>query len=285
MLGGFFYTIITELVLAAALVTLLLANLGSITTHKGITSIYLLELNLSELSIDTVFPSLSDIDSISDLGLDDAYVLGMYGYCQGTGGTTNSTTSDEVVYDTNFTASSCTHAKPMYVFDPVTFLLDQVNDVAGTELTTSDVNLPSSIENYVKIAQNLSKATYITSCIAIGLNFIVLVLTLFIYCCNLGLVSSLGLVEVVAFLAAIIASGCSTGMYVFIETHFNDKLSKYGIHAALSKNYLILTWVGTVLSAAAAVLLLANSCFRCCCGGRRRDNFEEEEQFMPIEKL
>ncbi|VEU20556.1 DEKNAAC101414 [Brettanomyces naardenensis] len=275
--GGFFYTLLTFIVTAAALVLLLLSNVGSITNKKGDTSIYLLELNLANLNLDKVFPTDVSIDA-STLLNNDVYILGMYGYCRGKTSTAGSDT-DQELYATNFTMNSCTKAKPMYTFDPVNFLTTEFTQDTGVNLTASDISLPSKIEGYVKTADDVSKVIYITSCIAIVLNFLVAVLTIFMYCCRPGAVAILGMIEFVAFLAALIASGASTGMYKYIETAFNDEAAQYGIYASLSRNYLILTWIGTALCGVAYIMLFANCCCRCCCGGSPRKVYVEKEEY------
>ncbi|VEU19698.1 DEKNAAC100423 [Brettanomyces naardenensis] len=262
-----------------------------------------MELNLASLNVNSVFPN-GNVDYWgSSLETYNVYVIGMYGYCKGTtwAGLAD---EDQKSYTKDVSISSCTKAKPMYSFDPVQFFLTEAQDAetgqssstqtgqswnwweTSQTLTSDDVTLPSKIEGYTNTAESVSKAIYICSCIAIVLNFLVMVFSLFMSCCPPIAIAVFGIIEAVAFIAALLASGCSTGMYKYIQSGFNKEFAEYGIFASLSKIYMILTWLGTAFSAISAALLIANGCFGCCSGGGKSDEedgpqedaAEEEEE-------
>lgn len=256
---GLAYNIVLFLLTLCATVTLLLANVGSIKKNKGVTSIFFLELNFSEDSFSELVPTVGSYLSTTE----NIYTFGMYGYCRGESDE-NESDEDETLYAVDFTVDSCTNPKPMYVFDPDEFIQAEVLNQTGYNLTDSEIELPTKIDNYVSTARNLSKATYITSCIAIGLNVITLIFTIVNFFIKPLFSVFAASVEMLAFIAAVLASGCSTGMFKYIQTSFNNSYSSYGIKAELSRNYLILTWLGTSLSAVVFIILAVNGCMGCC---------------------
>lgn len=273
---------------ALATSVLMVANLGSYKKGMGLNSIFLLEVNFRELNMTSVFSGVSstysdlvsefeDLDNItlSDLGMTDVFTFSLYGYCEGTS-RANETKTQKVVFDQDFSVSSCSSPKPMYYFNPQEFLAAQLSDITGFSFTSDEITMPTKIEKYITTEKYVARTSYVTSCIAIGLNFVVFIVGIFFLVAGRAfLMPHLGWVEGLAFLAAILASGCSTGMSVYISKAFNEEASKYGIKAEISRNYMIFTWIGTVASLI-ALLLLGCHCFCCMC--RSRANQEAQYQ-------
>lgn len=261
--GGIIYTIFHFLLTLLAFIILLVANAGSVKKSKGSTSIFLIELNFSDQSLSELVTNSGT--TLSTMGNYDVYVFGMYGYCRGS--SVNSTsTADQALYATSFNIESCTSPEPMYAFDPVQFIHDEVQTQLNVDIPNADIQFPSKVQSYISTAKNLSRGAYITSCIAIGLNFIVAILTIFLYFCSPGTALVIGVIESVAFFSALLASAFSTGSYRYLQSAFNSSFSSYGIYAKLSRNYMFLTWFGTILTLIVAVLLFVSCYCKCCCG-------------------
>jgi len=273
---GLTYNILLLLFTICATLTLLLANVGSIKKNKGATSIFFLELNFSDKSFSEVVPSVGSEMSTSE----NVYTFGMYGYCRGKS-TENESSKDKDLYAVDFNVDSCTDPKALYVFDPEDFIQTEVRNQTGYKLTDSEIKLPSKIESYLSTARTLSKATYITSCAAIALSFITFILTFVMFFTRPGFSIFPAVIEIVAFVAAILTSGCATGMYKYIQIGFNDAYSTYGIKAKLSRNFLILTWFGTGMTAIIALMLLVNGCVGCCGPAFGRINRRDIEYSRP----
>lgn len=252
---GTFLVVFTGL---ASLALLLAANVGTIGEQMVKSSIFMMELNSSDLKVAELLPNLES-HTVSELGFAEAYMFGMYGYCRGTQGETE--VVDKLWEKVHFTSSNCTKSSISYEFDPISFVIEQINDynTLGLTIDKSDVVLPGHLDDYVKTAQHLSQVIYICSIIAICLGTVAIVFELVCWC--FGSMVLVLFFQILSFVAAIISSGCATGAFKYIETEFNKNASTFGIHAQLSKNYLVLTWVGTGLSLVTVFFIMFS---RCC---------------------
>lgn len=255
-------TIIVVLSALVSLALLLASNVGTIGEQAAKSSIFLLELSMSDLDVSEIYSGASSATA-TELGFADAYIFGMYGYCRGTQGTTE--TVDNVWEDINFTSSSCTKSSITYEFDPVSFIVNEVNEynTLGINITSSEITLPGSLGNYIKTAEHISQVIYICSIIAICLTVVAILCELL--CWFFGSMVIVLFFQTTAFIAAIISSGCATGAFKYIETEFNKYGDTFGIHAKLSRNYLVLTWVGTGISLLTVFLVMIG---RCCLAAR-----------------
>lgn len=243
----------------ASLALLLAANVGTIGQQAAKSSIFLLELNMAKMDTSALFEGARDA-SIADLGFSDAYIFGMYGYCRGTQGTTE-LTNDNTWEDIHFQSSECTPSSIDYKFNPVTFVVDQINEhnTLGINVTESDIKLPGGLNDYIKTASHLSQVIYICSIIAICLTVLVVICQILCWC--VGGTAVVLFFQNLAFLSAVISSGCATGAFKYIESEFNKNGSSFGVHAQLSRNFLVLTWVGTALS---LLTIMVIAFTRCC---------------------
>lgn len=255
---GFFGTILVILSGLASIALLIAANVGTIGEQAAKSSIFLMELNMADLSVSSLL-SNSDGYTVSELGFADAYVFGMYGYCRGTQGTTE--VVDKIWENINFSSSSCTNTSISYEFDPVTFVVNEINDhnTLGLSISTSDIKLPGSLNNYMKTAEHLSQVIYICSIIAICLGIVAILCELLCWCFGSAVIVLF--FQFLSFVSALISSACATGAFKYIETEFNKYASTFGIHAQLSRNYLVLTWVGTGMALATVFFIMFS---RCC---------------------
>ncbi|GMM32062.1 Pun1 protein [Martiniozyma asiatica (nom. inval.)] len=262
MCGTLFRFIFITLVSLGALALLLAANVGTVKNEAAKSSIFLLEMNFANAIINKILPTEYSSYSLNALGFSDAYIFGMYSYCRGTQGT-STTSSNGIWEDIHFAASECTKPSLSYEFNPIEFVVDQINNynTLGLTISSSDITLPGELNTYISIADAVSKAIYICSIIAIILGVVALLCEYLCCFCGGGLITCI--LQAGSFIAAIISSGCATGMYRFISIEFNKYSDDFGIHTQLSRNYLVLTWVGTALSLVALIFMIVG---HCCCG-------------------
>ncbi|KAG0689032.1 hypothetical protein C6P40_000204 [Pichia californica] len=256
---SFFGTIIVVISALCSVALLIAANVGTIGEQMSKSSIFLLELNFVNVDLSSIYSEASSYTA-SELGFSDAYIFGMYGYCRGTQGT-STTSVDKIWEDINFSSSSCTNSSITYEFNPVSFVVNEINDynTLGISITSDDISLPGNLGNYIKTAEHISQVIYICSIIAICLSVVAILCEILCWC-----MFSMAVVEffqTLSFFAAIISSACATGAFKYIETEFNKYESTFGISAKLSKNFLVLTWVGTGISLLTILLIMFT---RCC---------------------
>lgn len=256
---SFLGTVIVVLSALTSIALLIASNVGTISEQAAKSSIFLLELNMVDIDVSSIYSGASSYTA-SELGFADAYIFGMYGYCRGTQGETT-TSTDKIWEDIHFQSSSCTNTSITYEFDPVSFVVDEINDhnTLGISISSDDITLPGKLGTYIKTAQHISQVIYICSIIAICLSIVAVLCELVCWCMFSMVVVSF--FQTLSFFAAIISSGCATGAYKYIETEFNKYDSTFGISAKLSRNYLVLTWVGTGMS---LVTIFAIMLTRCC---------------------
>ena len=260
MLCGFFRTILVIACALSSIALLLAANVGTIGDQAAKSSIFLLELNFANMDVSSLFNGAEGA-TIAELGFADAYIFGMYGYCRGTQGNTVMT-DDNTWEDINFTSSECTQSSIDYKFNPVTFIVDEINkhNTLGINVTESDIQLPGGLNDYVQTASHLSQVIYICSIIAICLTILVILCQLLCWCVGGATITIF--FQNLAFISAVISSGCATGAFKYIETEFNRYGTTFGVHAQLSRNFLVLTWVGTAMSLLTIIVITFT---RCCC--------------------
>lgn len=256
---GFLSTILIVCSALLSIALLIASNVGTVGEHAATSSIFLLELNMANLDASEIYSGASGITA-SELGFSDAYMFGMYGYCRGTQ-SSSSSSDDSIWEDISFDSTSCTKSSTSYEIDPVTFAVDEINDYnrLGLTVTKDDVNLPGGLNAYMTTAQNLSRVIYICSIIAIVLSFFSILCEIICWC--YGSIIVVFFFQSLAFLSALISSGCATGAVKYIERQFNNNSDTFGITAKLSRNYLVLTWVGTFVSLFTVFLILFS---RCC---------------------
>jgi hypothetical protein len=262
--ANFFRTVMLLVCMLAAIALLLASNIGTIGKQMTKSSIFLLELNTKGIDIASLYPKAGSV-SISELGIAEAYIFGMYGYCRGVQGqsTTNAETHWE---DIHFTSSECTPSSTSYTFDPLNFMIDEINEhnTLGIKVTESDLNLPGGLAGYVKTASHISQVIYICSIIAICLLVLSVMCSLLCWC--IGSTALIIFLQNLAFVSAVISTGCATGAFKYIESEFNKYGTSFGVHAQLSRNYLVLAWLGTGMILLSVLVTTVTQC--CCCVGR-----------------
>lgn len=217
-----------------------------------------MKVSLEGLDVSKLLPTDMASYTLSQIGLAQNYVFGMYGYCRDNDGW------------------NCPATSTSYKFNLVDFLVDQIssNNSAGLTVTASDITLPKDLDTYISVSNSVSQIIYITSIIACCLQFVTIVAEWVMWrICGRLLISILELLVVIA---ALLTSGAATGLYAVYVSGLNYE--DFGVDAKLSVNYLALTWVGTFATMVTFALTLLN----CCCGGRSRRSEPEDYEKRVI---
>ncbi|CDK24125.1 unnamed protein product [Kuraishia capsulata CBS 1993] len=294
----FCFILIPSFLTLCALVLSAIACSGASGKNKLLTSVYELKLNFADADVSQLLNvSLGDSVSLSDVGISDVYIFGMWGHCQGnlnSSADSGSTTLDkDLNLNSGVTWTHCSKPKAMYVFDPVSFFSDQLNVSSSLSSTVEDladdigISLPSKIDDYTKTAKILSKLIFICTIIGVVLAFVTLVLGFLTgCCCGGGMGCFVTFISLLSTVSLLLACGASTGMYQYIVHQFSNA-SAYGVDATMSKNYLGAFWGGLGASLLSTVFWFLSSCCSCCgsapsggCCGRRGPLPDDEKPML-----
>lgn len=259
----------------AAFSLLLAANVGTVKQNSFKSNIYMLELSLKDLELSTILPQQYSRYLAETLGFADGYVLGMYGYCRGF---SNGDGDGDNLWDTlTYNKADCSGTSTNYKFNLATFIVHQINtyNTANLEVDVSSISLPKDLDTYITVSNDVSRIIYITSIIAICLQFVTIFAQWFLHTfCGIFMVSILQLMTLIA---AFLSSGSATALYLIYYGGLNS--IEDGIRARMSINFLALTWTGAGCTLIAFVLTL----FNCCCGGRKSKQKEKDNYERVIE--
>lgn len=272
----FCLVIIPALLSVVACLFAIFCCIGSTKNNDFLTSIYLLEIDASNISISALIPGANNIDiSPQQLGLSDVYTLGMWGYCQGTVSADASTDRDEIIGVDKVDFTACSTPKAMYVFDPESFVQDVLNTTASLDDVNSlletlgvdnvDVTLPEDLLDYENTIRSVSKMIFICTIIGICLTFLQVLFSIGAFFSK-GWSCATTVVSIMSFVSLILGGGGATGMYLVVQGIFNDNLNEYGIRAGLSGTFLIFYWLAIALNLIALVFWI----FSICCGSTRK---------------
>lgn len=261
-----FRTIVILICILTSLALLLASNVGMVGKNTAQTSIFLLELNTKNLDVSQLYSGANGAD-LSQLGFAEAYIFGMYGYCRGTSVDTSTANTAAAWENINFKAQQCTSSSISYAFDPVSFFVNEINEhnTLGISITSTDITLPGGLSTYVNISKALSHV--IVACSIAAICLLALAGLFQLFCWFIGATAIISLLQTLAFISAAISTGAATGAYKYIESQINDNVGDFGIRARLSKNYLVLAWLGTGICLLTLLVMLIT---RCCCFSRRR---------------
>lgn len=247
------------------------------TINLGSSSSSAIPSNLG--NVGQIVQRFSSSLTYKDLGLADVYSISLWGYCRGTIG--NQESIGQTYDNSNVTYTNCTKAKPAFFFDPLTVLKQELNNTIDDPKTDvnkkaaltairdnvsyENLNLPGDLEKNLKSMQSSTKALFAILVAVVVLSFISIIIQLLgcvlspDHCC----LSFLNfLFQCLIFVLAVVASGLSTGLYLYVRSQVNDNVKDYGVKSFLSISFYAYTWS----SAAAAWLVIIFSLLGHCCG-------------------
>ncbi|CAI1606236.1 hypothetical protein SEUBUCD646_0L04520 [Saccharomyces eubayanus] len=232
---NFFTLFFAALFSLAALILAIVACAGSTKNYSPINKIYCAELDLSQIHVSTVFPSLGSA-TLSTLGLPSYINIGLWSYC---------------LEDSSHSIQSCSSPSGIQKFNLTGLLYDNIVDNEALKLIDSiaDVVLPSKLQDKMKYYNDLVKCMFITIIIGIVLSFVNLVFSILRWIIHIRpLVWGGAFFSFLAFAALIISIGSCLGTYSYIKYILKHNYSDYGISLSIGRTYQGLMW-GAVVGA------------------------------------
>lgn len=260
-----------------------------------------------ELTISAAIANLLNNVSPEELGIADVYSVSYWGYCRGDLKSNKSSVFDGDLgrlVDENFDNSNvdytwCSPPKAGYFFNPATVIREELNrTIEGQQIDSQSLlinelssqyvddlkvlvnniadeylNLPSDLQNNLGTLNNITKASFAMMIIAAVFSFISIVFQIMAMClspdnCCLSFLNFA--LQLVTFLASILAAGLATGAYVFVRRKVNDETGDYGIKSFLSINFYAFAWSAAVAAFLVVVFSAVGHCCGCFSGERRR---------------
>lgn len=214
-----------------------------------------------ELTISAAIANLLNNVSPEELGIADVYSVSYWGYCRGDLKSNKSSVFDGDLgrlVDENFDNSNvdytwCSPPKAGYFFNPATVIREELNrTIEGQQIDSQSLlinelssqyvddlkvlvnniadeylNLPSDLQNNLGTLNNITKASFAMMIIAAVFSFISIVFQIMAMClspdnCCLSFLNFA--LQLVTFLASILAAGLATGAYVFVEEKLMTRL-------------------------------------------------------------
>ncbi|EHN01057.1 YLR414C-like protein [Saccharomyces cerevisiae x Saccharomyces kudriavzevii VIN7] len=232
---NFFTLFFAAIFSLGALVLAIVACAGSTKNYSPINKIYCAELDLSQMEVSTVLPSL-DSGTLSSLGLPTYINIGLWSYC---------------VEDSSRNVQSCSSPSGIQKFNLTSLIYDNIENNDALELIDSmaAVILPEKIRSKMTYYNNLVKCMFITMIIGIVLSFVSLVFNILRWIIHIRpLVWGGAFFSFFAFAALLVSIGSCLGTYLYIKHILKHDFSDYGIAMNIGRTYQGLMW-GAVVGA------------------------------------
>ncbi|KAF2281178.1 integral membrane protein-like protein [Westerdykella ornata] len=196
----------------------------------------------------------------SRLGIEDFYNLHILTYCHGTYTPSvlpNATLPRSAIHKH---INDCSNMTALFHFQPAAIIEQALND-SGVDVTLDDLRWPDDIQTGLDALHALQSATFILYCIAAGLIFVSVLLSLLALFTSGRLSACLNvLIASVAFLAIGIASALVTAVMVKATDVINENGRGIGLEAQRGNKYLAITWAATGAMLLAVVWWLGETC-------------------------
>lgn len=239
-----------------SLVFLILAIIGNINNDPVIRSTYFLNVNISDIILQSV-PDVAFVNSIAEtVGLHDFYQVGMWSYCEGYNGQG---------------ITSCSSPRLLYWFDPVEILLREL-------LKGATIVLPTDVVNVLHIVRTASHWMFASFMVGACLTFLCIFFAPMAFSHKPRWVHRAGRVffrslpiTLLTFGAALFTTGASliaSVMFTIFRNKFQS-ISVLNIKAKLGKPMLVFIWVASGFNLIGFLMQLA-TCFGICCSPKRK---------------
>ncbi|CAI4609447.1 CEQ_1a_G0038180.mRNA.1.CDS.1 [Saccharomyces cerevisiae] len=232
---NFFTLFFAAIFSLGALILAIVACAGSTKNYSPINKIYCAELDLSQMKVSTVLPSLSSA-TLSSLGLPSYINIGLWSYC---------------TVDSSHNIQSCSSPHGIQNFNLSSLVYDNINNNEALELMDSvaSVVLPETLKSKMTYYNNLVKCMFITILIGIVLTFVNLVFNVLRWIIHIRPLTWFGaFFSFFAFAALLVSIGSCLGTYSYIKYILKHNYSDYGISMSIGRNYQGLMW-GAVVGA------------------------------------
>ncbi|KAK2060302.1 SUR7 protein [Colletotrichum caudatum] len=247
----------------ASLIFLMVAALGGVSNKD----LYMFRVNLTDLevspaSVSSIVSRQTQTSNITaaDLGLNDLYDIGLWGYC---------------TTDTNG-GKTCTKPKFDWAADYLnTSSLEAIGTAAGRR-----IELPDEVKTALsafKTATKWTQVAYIIAFIALGLE---IVFGIFANCTR-AMSCITFLVASVASLAVCASAALSTAMSVIVVGAVEGTARFYGVAAGFNNSYLALVWISAAFALGAGFFWMFTIC--CCAPShtKRSKRNSDGEKLLP----
>ena len=247
----------------ASLICLIIVGLGGTNkSNSTFNNLYFFRANTSSITVDPAdlsLPSNALTNSVigettsavkEALDIYDFYHISLWNYCAGnfTGGTTNSSASDNVTY--------CSPHTNEFWFNPV--------EVWGLNNTGVDKFFSTELRDGLSAYQTTVKWMFVAYIVALAATIVEILVGFFALFSRWGSLATT-IVSGVSSLFYVAFALTSTILYAALTGTFNDALTKYNIHGNLGHNIYVAVWLGTAFSLGAGLFWMFSSC---CCSGR-----------------
>lgn len=254
----------------AAVIFLILVEIGNINGKAVIRDTYFLQINLADVIPNSV-PNAVLINTIAQsLGLHDFYQVGLWNYCAGYNG-------QGITY--------CSPTTTAYWFNPVEIIMSEL-------LVGASIALPTEVISVLDIVKTAS--TWMFACFLVGTVLTVLCMLfapmafskkprwshkrkrIFLRSLPITILTFLALLFTAA--GAIIA----TAMFVIFKNTF-ESAAEFNIQAYLGTQMLAFEWTAVGLLLIGFIMQIGTCCGVCCCTGKKRA-MRKHGQTATVEK-
>ncbi|KAK2737766.1 hypothetical protein FQN57_007414 [Myotisia sp. PD_48] len=270
-----------------AFITSLLVQIGNVSDKPVLRQFYFLKVDVSDIIPQSV-PNTVITNSIArTIGLHDFYQVGLWNFCEG--------------YNDEGGITFCSKPKPMYYFNPVEIIMDEL-------LSGATIALPNAIIlalNVVRVASNWMFGLFLTSTILIFLCIFLAPFSIQLSSKTSSapeyssyyeakrrnkILLPLSILSFCAFFTTTVASTVATAMFLIFKLVFANNGQDLNIRAELGVRTLAFMWISALCVFIGFIPQMRNLC-RCCCSRfcfrsaareNRIGNESQNEQEMTV---
>ena len=197
----------------------------------------------------------------NDLNIHDFYKIHILNYCEGfyePGPVINSTNPSPTQ---NLTF--CAQPAPFSFFNATQVLENELKP----GISLDQVQWPPEVEDAIAGMEVVQKVMFVLYCIGCGISGLALLEAIIAFLVD-GRLSAIcnAVLDVFAFIALAIASSCATAFMYVVTNAVNNFGSQVNVAAYKGTNFLVITWIATLLPLVATI----GWCIDCCVGPDRR---------------
>lgn len=264
-------------------------DIASLTSGLSVpSSVESLAAELLSEGPDAIIQQVVKNFNATELGFGDMYSVSYWGYCRGDITTKRYEFLEHLgEFGVQFDNSHvdweyCNTGKPVYYFDVVSIIRQEVLRVLEKQLSDSavgdlsaillsfvlvlgedSIELPGDLKSMLKLLHNLTIASFAFVLAGICITFLSIVVQLiqigvasaFLHCIQMVLMLLLPL-------CVLLGSAFATGVFIFVRSVVNDNVKQFGLESFLSVQFYAFSWSAV----AAAFLLLIVNILGYCCG-------------------
>lgn len=249
--------VFTSICYLLSLVFLILVCIGNINGKAVIKSTYFLKIDLANV-IPASVPNAALINSVArSIGLHDFYQVGLWSFCEGY--------NDQGI-------TYCSSPKPLYWFNPVQIILNEL-------LAGATIALPAEVVSILHIVKTASEWMFAAFIVGTCLTFLCIFLAPMgfsrkprwshkakrIFLRQLP-------ITILTFCALLFTAGASviaTVMFIIFRNTFSGA-ADLNITAALGTPMLAFMWIASGFNLLGFLMQIGTCCGICCCTGRRK---------------